>query len=140
MSVVVEYFISDGDESAEALTVDGPSMSGWRSLTGPDPSMVLTALASLASGVTFDEYLEEDDFCGIVGQDGDTVVITVARAVTDAILGIKPASLAKMLAEWAAAEESLGDSSAEELAQFVVEYQELAGEGYANQVYAWIRP
>lgn len=137
---MVEYFISDSDESAEALTSVGPSGAGWRALTGPDPSVALTMLATLVSGVSFDEYLEEDDFCGLVGQENDTVVITVSRAVTDAILRIDAAASAAMFAEWAAAEESLHGAEPAELAEFVVEYQELAGEGFANQIYAWIRP
>lgn len=140
MSTVVEYFIADSEESAEALVADGPGDSGWRSVPGPDPSVALTALATLASGVSFDDYLDEDDFCGLVAQDGDTVVITVSRAITDAIAKIKVEKSADLLQRWAAADASLRDSSAEELEYFVTEYQDLAGTGYANQVYAWIRP
>lgn len=140
MSVQVEYFIADSEESAEALVVEGPGGSGWRAVPGPDPSVTLTALASLVSGVGFDDYLEEDDFCGLVAQDEDTVVITVARAIVEAISKIKVEKSAALLAEWAAADESLHGSSPEELGYFVTELQELAGTGYANQIYAWIQP
>ncbi len=140
MSVMVEYFIADSDESLEDLVADGPGDAGWRVVAGPDPSVALTALASLVSGVSFDEYLEEDDFCGLVAQDGDTVVITVARAVVDAIAGINVEKSADLLAEWSAADGSLSDTAPAQLGEFVVEFQELAGEGYANQIYAWIQP
>lgn len=139
MSVLVEYFIADSEESAEALVAEGPGAAGWRALAGPDPSVALTALASLVSGVSFEHYLEEDDFCGLVAQDGDTVVITVARAVVDAIAGIEVEKATNLLAEWAGADESLQTSSSAELGEFVEGFQELAGEGYANQIYAWIQ-
>ncbi|WP_024796378.1 hypothetical protein [Tomitella biformata] len=140
MSTVVEYFIADSEESAEALVSEGPGGSGWRGVPGPDPSVALTALATLASGISFDDYLEEDDFCGLVAQDGDTVVITVSRAVVDAIAKIKVEKSADLLAKWVAADESLRDSSLEDLGYFVEEFQDLAGDGYANQIYAWIQP
>ena len=137
---MVEYFIADSDESAADLVSEGPGGAGWRSVTGPDPSVALTALASLVTGISFDEYLEQDDFCGLVAQDGDTVVITVARAVVDAIARINVEKSADLLAEWAAADESLSDTDSTQLGEFVVDFQELAGEGYANQIYAWIYP
>ena len=137
---MVEYFIADSDESAEDLVSEGPGGAGWRSVTGPDPSVALTALASLVTGISFDEYLEQDDFCGLVAQDGDTVVITVSRAVVDAIARINVEKSADLLAEWAAADESLSDNDSAQLGEFVVDFQELAGEGYANQIYAWIYP
>lgn len=140
MSVQVEYFIADSEESAEALVSDGPGGSGWRAVSGPDPSVALTALATLVSGVSFDDYLDEDDFCGLVAQDGDTVVITVSRAIIDVLAKIKVDKSADLIAKWAESDESLQDWNAEELAYFVSELQDLAGTGYANQIYAWIRP
>ena len=139
MSMLAQYFIADSDETAESFASAGPGEAGWRTVPGPDPSVALTALATLATGVGFEDYLAEDDFCGLVAQDGEHVVITISRAVTDAIAGIKVGASAAVIAQWAAADESLESADPAELGEFIAGYQELAGEGYANQVYAWLQ-